>query len=52
MAGLEAIASFYVTDELDTTIQFGSSAKPIPDTYAGLHLRCSIRGDDFLFRFY
>ena len=46
MAGLEAIASFYVTDGLDTTIQFGSSAKPIPDTYAGLQLRCSMRGDD------
>ena len=46
MAGLVAIKSFYVTDNLDTTIQFGSSAKPIPNTFAGLQLRCSMRGDD------
>ena len=45
MAGLVAIKSFHVTDDLDTSIQFGSAAKPIPDTYAGLQFRCSMRAD-------
>ena len=46
MAGLVAIKSFYVTDEVDSYIQFGSAEKPLPNIFAGLHLRCSMRDDD------
>ena len=45
MAVFEAIKSIY-TDDDNTTVQFGTSAKPIPQTYEHLQLRCSVRSQN------
>ncbi len=46
MAVFEAIKSIIVDGDSDTTISFGSSSKPLPQTYEHLQLRCSLRSNN------
>ena len=45
MAVFEAIKSIVMDDDA-TTVQFGTSAKPLPQTYEHLQLRCSLRSQN------
>tara|TARA_B100000470_G_scaffold200180_1_gene171673 strand:+ start:721 stop:1284 length:564 start_codon:yes stop_codon:yes gene_type:complete len=45
MAVFEAIKSIVMDDDA-TSIQFGTSVKPIPQTYEHLQLRCSVRSQN------
>ena len=43
MAVFEAIKSIYLDDHA-STVAFGTTSKPLPQTYEHLQLRCSVRG--------
>lgn len=46
MAVFEAIKSIIVDGDSDTLIHFGTDAKPLPQTYQHLQLRCSTRSNN------